>query len=58
MNKFTVVAIIIILLGFGGLIAWSVASRTTNDLTDIDPAKIVVVDDDQTLTDIFFAQLV
>lgn len=48
MNKFTVIAIAIILLGFGGLVAWSVVSRTTNDLTDIDPAKIVVVDDETT----------
>ncbi len=45
MNKFTVIAIAIILLGFGGLVAWSVASHTSNDLTNIDPTKIVEADD-------------
>ena len=48
MNKFTVVVIAIILLGFGGLIAWSIATRTTNDLTNVDPAKIVVAPGDET----------
>ena len=48
MNKFTVIVIAIILLGFGGLIAWSIATRTTNDLSEIDPAKIVVAPNDET----------
>ena len=46
MNKFTVVAIAIIVLGFGGLAAWSLINRSNTDLTNIDPTKIVPASND------------
>ena len=47
MNKFTVVAILVILALFGGLIAWTTIQKEENptSVKDYDSAKIIKADD-------------